>query len=215
MAIAVLLAAAVLSSACGSGTTTSGASTASLVKAPKQATGVCTFILNGKIPSDEPQGLKPPFGTFDPDPSAIAALQSIKHHGGTGVVDSLTFQEKTKLYAGPDAAAKSVGTIPDSESIVVAEPVVWTDRSGGMWLAFFLACGGDNLYWVSVKQMIQQNPVAGQSLAAFLAQLKAARPYDKTGNASFLPIKINGHQQLVWTDPRVIYEVGRGYLVNL
>ena len=58
----------------------------------------------------------------------------------------------THLYAGPDTSQPSVGTIPSNYAILAAEPVIWKTESGETWVAFFVSCGGQNLYWVSLNR---------------------------------------------------------------
>jgi hypothetical protein len=204
--------------ACGSGTAASTppptASTAAIVEPPAFNLEGCTYVFNGTIPDGEPQGLKPPFPAFGADQSAIDALQHIRSHGGRAMVDSVDLPGGTDLYAGPDTGTK-VGAVPSGDSILVAEPVVWTDSSGGKWLAFFLSCGGRSLYWVSVDGLKHQNPSDGAEIAQLIAQLEKAPPYSQSDMASLLPIEINGQRQLVFTDPKVTFLVGRGELDGL
>jgi hypothetical protein len=191
------------------------ASTAGIVKPPDFTLQGCTYVLDNKVPTDEPQGLKPDFPPFSADGSATAALQGIKHHGGTAMVDSVTLPAGTDLYAGPDTSGTAVGVIPAKDSVLVAEPVVWTDAHAGTWLAFYLSCGGDALYWVSIDRLEHQNPSDGSGVAAQIAQLKKAAPYSKTGMASLLPIVVNSQHQLAFADPKVTFLVGRGELTGL
>lgn len=209
------LAATACGGASGSSPTSAPAATVSAVKPPDFTLQGCTYVLNSTIPASEPQGLKPDFPPFSADASATAALQGIKDHGGTAMVDSVTLPAGTHLYAGPDLEGTPVGAVPAKDSILVAEPVVWTDAHGDPWLAFYLSCGGDTLYWVSVKGLERQNPSAGSGVAEQIAQLKAASPYTQTGTASLLPIVVNSRRQLVFSDPKVTFLVGRGELIGL
>ena len=209
------LAATACGSSSGSSSTSAPAATVGIVKPPDFTLQGCTYVLNSTIPSGEPQGLKPDFPPFSPDGSATAALQGIKDHGGTAMVDSVTLPGGTHLYAGPDLDGTPVGAIPAKDSILAAEPVVWTDAHGDTWLAFYLSCGGDALYWVSVKGLEGQNPSVGRGVAEQLAQLKTASPYTTTGTASLLSIVVNSHRRLVFSDPKVTFLVGRGELTGL
>lgn len=209
------LAATACGSSSGSSPTSTPAATVGIVKPPDFTLQGCTYVLNSTIPAGEPQGLKPDFPPFSADGSATAALQGIKDHGGTAMVDSVTLPAGTHLYAGPDLGGAPVGAIPAKDSILAAEPVVWTDAHGDTWLAFYLSCGGDALYWVSVKGLEAQNPSAGSGVAEQIAQLKAASPYTQTGTASLLPIVVNSHRQLAFSDPKVTFLVGRGELIGL
>jgi hypothetical protein len=219
VAVGAVALAALVTAGCGSGSGSGApsapAATAAIVKPPDFTLQGCTYVFDSTIPSDEPQGLKPDFPAFSADGSATAALQTIKDHGGSAMVDSVTLPAGTHLYAGPDLGGTLVGTIPAKDSILAAEPVVWTDAHGDTWLAFYLACGGDALYWVSVKGLEQQNPSAGKGVATEIAQLKAASPYTKSGVASLLPIVVNSHRQLAFSDQKVTFLVGRGELDGL
>lgn len=217
--LVVLGLAAVVATACGSSTpsastTSPSASTASIVKPPNFTLQGCTYVLDSTIPAGEPQGIKPDFGSFSPDQAATAALEQIKAHGGTAMVDGATLPGGTTLYAGP-STENAVGTIPSGDSIHLAEPLLWTDHAGGEWLASFLSCGGNSLYWASVKEITQQNHAEGSQIAAQIAELKTASPYDKSGTASLLPVALNAQGHLVFTDPKVTFLVGRGELTGL
>jgi hypothetical protein len=219
-AVGVAGLAALAATACGRGggstsPTSAPAATVSIVRPPDFTLQGCTYVLDSTIPASEPQGLKPGFPPFSADGSATTALRHIKDHGGTAMVDSVTLPSGTRLYAGPDLGGASVGAIPAQDSILAAEPVVWTGAHGDTWLAFYLSCGGDALYWVSVKGLEGQNPSAGGAVAAQIAQLRQASLYTKTGTASLLPIVVNGRQQLAFSDPKVTFPVGRGELVGL
>jgi hypothetical protein len=215
-ALIVACAVVVVAAACGSGAPSGGtASTlspavANVVVAPDFTLQGCTYVLNGTIPPGEPQGVKPGLPAFSPDRAAVSALEKIRSRGGTAMVDGVTFPAGTSLYPGPDTSGSKVGVIPAGNSILAAEPVVWTARDGGTWLAFFLACGGQHLYWVSVMQLQRQNPQFASAVTTQLAQLAKAAPYDRTGSASLLPIVVDGQHHLVWADPKVTFPVGRG-----
>lgn len=218
--VAVVSVAAAVVAACGSGagspgsTTGPSASATAVVTPPDVTLQGCTYVLDGKVPNGEPPGVKPSFPPFSPDQSAAAALGEIKARGGKAMVDSVTLTSGTDLYAGPDTGGTKVGTVPSGRSILAAEPVVWTDATGGTWLAFFLSCGGDSLYWVSVGQADRQGSTVGGSIAAQIAQLQGAAPYTQTGQASLLPIVVSAHGQLVFGDPRMTFSVGRGELIG-
>jgi hypothetical protein len=218
VAVALVCLAAVATAACGSGT---GASTPpptvsadAIVKPPDFTLQGCTYVFDSTIPAGEPQGLKPTFPPFGADQSATDALRHIRSHGGVAMVDSVDLPGGTDLYAGPDTAAL-VGSIPSADSILAAEPVVWTDAQGGKWLAFFLSCGGQSLYWVSVDGVEHQNHSVGTDIAQQIAESEKAPPYTQTGSASLLPIEIDGQRRLTFTDPKVIFLVGRGELVGV
>jgi hypothetical protein len=219
VAVGVAGLAALAATACGSGSgsapTSAPVATAGIVKPPDFTLQGCTYVLDSTIPAGEPQGVKPEFPPFSADGSATAALQRIEDHGGTAMVDSVTLPGGTDLYAGPDLGGTPVGAIPAKDSILAAEPVVWTDAHGDTWLAFYLSCGGDALYWVSVKGLEHQDPSAGSGVAAQIAQLQAASPYTRTGTGSLLPVVVNHHQHLAFSDPKVTFLVGRGELVGV
>ena len=172
----------------------------------------CSYTVDSTVPAGEPHGVKPPFPPFSPDPSVSAALAVIKAKGGTAMVGSVTLPPSTELFAGPDTDGAKAGTIPENQSILTTEPVLWTDAAGGKWLAFFLACGGSSLYWAGVDNIRSQNPVAGASIASELAQLEKAAPYTQTGQASLLPIRVDEHHHLVFNDAKVTFPVGRAEL---
>jgi len=174
----------------------------------------CTYEVGSTIPAGEPTGLDPGFAPYEPDATADRALEEIKAHGGTAMVDSVTIPAGIALHSGPDASLPSIGTVAAGDSILVAEPVVYTDQSGGTWLAFFLACGGQNLYWLSVDQAKRHNRAFADGVTSQIAQLEQAAPYTKTGSASMLPIVVDSRRQLVFADPGVSFDVGRGELYN-
>jgi hypothetical protein len=207
---------AVLMAACSSGTPTagSGGSNAAVVQPPDFTLQGCTYVLDSTIPAGEPQGVKPQFSSFTPDQSATAALEGIKAHGGTAMVDSVSLPAGTTLRSGPDTGQSVVGTVPSGHSILAAEPVVWTDHSGAVWLAFFLSCGGGDLYWVSVPELTHQNAAAGKQLAAQIEALRSAPPYSTSGQASLLPIQVTAQKHLAFVDPKITFLVGRGELIG-
>jgi hypothetical protein len=198
--------------ACGSSASSSSA-TKSVVTAPDFTLQGCTFEVNNSIPTGEPPGVRPNFPSFAPDPSANAALDSIEKHGGTAMIDSAAAPEGTVLYAGPDRSGTVIGTVPSGQSVLLAEPLLWTDKSGQTWFAFFLECGGPNLYWASLDQIKKVNPTAGKDLVSLIKQLAADKPYPQSDQASLVPVKIVGGK-LTWTSPSITFDVGRGQLIN-
>ncbi len=183
--------------ACGSSPSTP--TTAVVVKAPDFVLSGCTYVLDGTIPPGEPDGVQPHFSTFSPDSSATAALEQIKEHGGTALVNGFTIPGGTHLYAGPDTSGPSVGTIPSNYAILAAEPVIWKDSSGDTWAAFFVSCGGPNLYWMSVKQVEHQNPQAAGSIAPLITE------------KSLEPITVSD-QNFAWKNSNLTFIIGRGEL---
>jgi hypothetical protein len=209
---------AVLLAACSSGTSTvgsAGGSNAAVVEAPDFTLQGCTYVLDSTVPAAEPQGVKPPFPSFSPDQSATDATDEIKAHGGTAMVDSVTLPAGTTLRSGPDTGQSAVGTVPAGHSILAAEPVVWTDHTGAAWLAFFLSCGGEHLYWVSVSELTHQNAAAGKQVAAEIDALRKAPSYVTSGQASLLPIHVTAQEHLAFVDPKVTFIVGRGELIGV
>ncbi len=197
---------------CGGGA--AAPSSATVVVPPTIELQGCTYEVSSTIPPGEPTGLNPGFASFEPDASADRALEQIKAHGGTAMVDGVTVPSGIALYSGPDASLPSVGTVAPGDSILVAEPVVYTDQSGGTWLAFFMACGGQNLYWMSVDQAKRHHHTFADQVSAQIAQLREAAPYTQTGSASMLPILINADRQLAFADSKVSFDVGRGELYD-
>ncbi|HEY5109725.1 MAG TPA: hypothetical protein VII96_08985 [Acidimicrobiales bacterium] len=208
--------AAVILSACGSGSTAStttteaAASTTALVKPPDLTMQGCNYVVNGSVPAAASGGTQPPFTLSGPNAAGEAALRHIRDHGGTGLVNGYTLPPGVKLYAGPDAHATPVATIPDARSLLVADPVLWTTSSGALWLASFVACGGKGLYWIDVAQIGKVDSLVGNQVTTSIATLKAATPYPGSGTASALPVTITGKQQFAWANPAVTFAIGRG-----
>jgi hypothetical protein len=191
-----VLALALLTSACGSGGS-STATTDALVLPPAVPLQGCSYVLNGSVPVGEPTGIQPNFSAFSPDQAAQSAIQDIETHGGTGIVGGFSLPTGTALYAGPDASESPVATLSGGHVILTVGPVLWTTGSGAEWLAFFVACGGSNLYWVSINQVIKGNAEDGKSIAQSITSIKAAPSYLETGRGSTLPIKIE-HRRITW-----------------
>jgi len=192
-----------VSAACGSSTsstTTSTVAASSVVRPPAVPLQGCNYVLNGVVPPGEPTGVQPNFPPFTPDQAAQSAISHIAVHGGTGLVYGFTLPYGVKLFAGPDSGGQPVATIPSNHSILTADPVLWTTRSGAHWLAFFVACGGEHLYWVSVDQIGKVDAVAGGEAVRAIASLEVAAPYTQTGRASILPVKIMDGQ-ITWNAP--------------
>jgi hypothetical protein len=174
----------------------------------------CTYTIDGQVQSYQATGETPNFAAFSPDPSAEAAIDSIKRKGGTGVVGSYQFPARTKLRSGPSLSAPVVGTISDTAQLQLYDPILWTDSSGDEWLASFIACGGKNLYWTSLDDLQKTDPAAAKTLRGELAQLRKAAPYTQTAMASLLPIVINSTRNVVWKDKVIPFDVGRAELVS-
>lgn len=199
---ACALAAGLGVAACGSGSPTASSSTSPsgvAVVAPDFVLQGCTYVLNGTVPAGEPVGVQPHFSSYSPDAAARSALESVKEHGGSAVVNGFMIPGGTHLYAGPDTSQPSVGTVPANYAILAAEPVVWHDQKGDTWLAFFVSCGGKNLYWVSLSQMEHQNPQAAAEITPLL------------GKASLEPIIVSD-QNFAWKSSTLTFIVGRGEL---
>jgi hypothetical protein len=201
--------------ACGGGstastTTTGSASTSALVKPPDLPLQGCNYVINGNVPSGASTGIQPSFTLAGPNAAGEAALRHIKAHGGTGLVYGYKLPPGVKLYAGPDDSVAPVATIPDAASLLIADPVLWTTSSGDQWLASFIACGGQGLYWVDVAQIGKADKDTGLYVKESIAQLLAAAPYPGSGRVSSLPITITGQRQFAWVDPAVPSRIGRG-----
>lgn len=212
--VALLTLAALTLAACGGGSSASTTTTAAvakvvLVKPPDLPLQGCDYVINGSVPAGASGGIQPPFSLDGSDPAGAAALRSIRAHGGTGLVSGYTIPSGVRLYAGPDASTP-VATIPGARSLFVADPVLWTTASGAQWLASFVACGGQGLYWIDVAQIGRVDKQAGQSVTKSIATLKAAAPYPGSGTASTLPITITDKQQFAWVNPAVTFAIGRG-----
>jgi len=215
-AVACCVVLAVFATACGGGgsSTSTTAVTNALVRPPALPLSGCTYMIDGKVQPDEVPGLKPTFPPSQPDDAANAAVQHIGAHGGTAMVGSILLHSGTKLYNGPDTSQPAIGTVSDTSLLEVFEPVVWVDSTGKSWMATFLACGGPNLYWISVDQADAKIPSGGVLVSALLAQLRVAPPYTQTGRGSLLPMKMDNTRRLVFVDTRVPFSIGRGQLIN-
>jgi hypothetical protein len=195
--LACALGAGISAAACGS--SSSPPADAVAVVAPDFVLQGCTYVLDGTVPAGEPDGVQPRFSSFAPDAAAQSALRSIKEHGGSAVVNGFMIPGGTQLYAGPDTSQPSVGTVPSNYAILAAEPVVWQDQKGDTWLAFFLSCGGKNLYWVSLDQMNHRNPQAAGQITPLITK------------ASEKPINVSD-RNFGWKDSTLTYIIGRGEL---
>jgi hypothetical protein len=170
--------------------------------------------VNGQISQDLPTGKNPHFTSFTPDPSAYAALNSIKQKGGTGAVDNFMLPAGTKLRSGPSSSAPVVGTVAAIDQLQLFEPIVWTDSTGQEWLGTFLACGGSNLYWAGMNDLQKVSPSAASSIKKQLAQDRAAQPVTKTDMVSDLPIVISKSGQVDWKDKSIAFAVARGEIIS-
>ena len=205
----------VLVAACGGGPPSSTGATdpAAVVTAPALTQQGCTYTVHGSVPAGEPHGINPRFAPFAPDASATSALRSIAARKGTAMVDGTGVPAGTPLRSGPAPSAPVVAKVPAGDSVLVAEPVVWTSPSSGVWLAFFLACGGPNLYWAGVGDITHVSRAAGNAVTSLLAELAKAPPYTTSYQASLLPVTVTaGH--LAWTSPAVHLVVGRGMVIQ-
>ena len=177
----------------------------SVVLAPSVQLQGCTYSSGGTVPPDQPAGVQPHYASFAPDAAATAALEGIKRHGGSALLGSFNLTGGVPLYAGPDTGGQKVGTIPDNYAMTVAQPVVWTDPSGDHWFAFFLACGGDNLYWTSPGAMTKADPQLSSTAEVLAADVREAAAASPTQ----LPaIGIDGSRHFYWKSAKVPYTVG-------
>lgn len=194
--VALVLLIALLAAACGN----SSSATPGPVQPPDIQLQGCTYVLDDTIPPGEPTGVQPHYPAFSPDASAVSALSHIQQHGGRAMIGGLDVPPGTTLYAGPDTS-QVVGNLPATYAILAAEPVVWVDKAGDTWIAFFLSCGGDNLYWTSVKAMGAASPLEGPGIAKQLAEAKAS-------NA--LPSITIKDRKFRWDDKKIPYYIARG-----
>jgi hypothetical protein len=202
--------------ACGSSGATSSttATESALVQPPKLDLEGCQYLVDNSVPAGEPKGSKAPFAAFAPDPSAVDAIRHIKAHGGTGMVDGFTLPAGTVLFTGPSTHAPHAGVVQPGNSVLAADPILWTDRSGNDWLAFFLICGGNQLYWMSVDEVARQNPSVGAEIKSEIAKLRTAEPYTKTKMTSLLPVVIDGQHHLVWVASGIDFQPARGQYLD-
>jgi hypothetical protein len=170
-------------------------------------------MIDGKVLPDEVPGVKPTFRQSQPDTASGAAIASIRAHGGSAAVGSFLLPPGTELFNGPDNSQPPIGTVSTTEQLYAYEPVVWVDRSGKSWLASFLACGGPNLYWVSVDQVDSKSASGAGSVGSTLAEFREAPSYTKTGKGSLLPIKIDQTDHFVFDDSQVTFAIGRGQII--
>lgn len=198
-----LVLAACGTSATGSTATSQDSSTAAVVHPPDFTLQGCTYVFDGTVPPEEPQGVKPDYPSFEPDPSARSALESIDRHGGNALLNGFSLFGGADLYAGPDASGTRVGTVPQNYAILVAEPVLWTDSAGDTWIAFYISCGGENLYWVSLDQLKRGDPNGAAEVTGMIDQARQSHP------SGISPIIVKDGQ-LAWKDPSVTYIIGRG-----
>ncbi len=202
---------ALVASACSNGPSTSSGSSFAPAQPTDPLVG-CTYTINGQVQSYLPTGRNPHFAAFSPDSSAESALHSIKTKGGTGIVDTFILPAGAELRSGPSPSAPVVGKISETDELQLYDPILWTDSAGGQWLASFIACGGRNLYWVSLADLQKTNPAFAKGLRSQLTQLRTARPYPETAMASLLPIVINTSKEVVWKDRSITFNVGRAEL---
>ncbi len=203
---------AAAASGCGGGGSAATAST--IVKPPDVQLSGCSYETDGQLPPQYAQGIQPRFPSFTPDQAAVAALQDIRRHGGTGIVNGFTIPFGAKLYAGPDSSSTPVVTLEQPNSMLFEDPLYWTTSNGQKWLASFVACGGPNLYWVSVDQVTSVNPSAGGELSFNIKAAIGNPPFTKTGEVSTLPVRIKGGT-IVWaTTAKVGFPVGRGEFLS-
>lgn len=169
-----------------------------MVTAPELSYKGCTYAPNGKVPAGEPAGIRPHFSAFVPDSLATSAVEAMRTNGGGVLVNSFILPSGTELHAGPDLGG-GVGAIPPHYAVLVADPVVWKSHSGKTWIAFFVACGGRDLYWVSLDQMRKKNAEAAKNITVLLA-------VDK-----LVPLAIHG-EHFVWRSSGLSLVIGRGEL---
>ncbi|MGA3146120.1 MAG: hypothetical protein ABSF33_01450 [Acidimicrobiales bacterium] len=212
---------ALVASACGSGSSspptssvTTGDTSVVALATPTDELEGCTYTVNGQIDPSLPTGERPHFSAFSPDPSAEAAINSIKSKGGTAAVDTFQLPYGTKLRSGPSSSAPVVGKVPGTDQLELYDPIVWTDSAGQKWLATFIACGGRNLYWAGLADLQATDPTAARTVRTQLAQLRSARPYLQTAKASYLPILIDSSGHVDWKDKVIPFSVGRAELVS-
>jgi hypothetical protein len=194
--VSVVLLIALLAAACGS----SSSANPGPVQPPDIQLQGCTYVLNSTIPPGEPMGVQPHYAAFSADSSAVTALTHIQEHGGRAMIGGVDVPPGTTLYAGPDTS-QVVGNVPATYAILAAEPVVWVDKSGDTWIAFFLSCGGENLYWTSLKAMEAASPLEGPGIAKQLAEAKASHA---------LPNISIKDKRFQWDDRKIPYYIARG-----
>jgi hypothetical protein len=213
--VALALVASACSGSPSSSSTTTGNTSLVALATPSTPVQGCTYTVGGQVQPYLPTGKNPHFASFSPDPSANAALNSIKTKGGTGAVSSFELPSGTMLRSGPSSSAPVVGTVPSSDQLQVYDPIVWTDATGQYWLAAFLACGGSHLYWVGLDDLQRTNSASAKMVGTELAQLRAAPSYVKTARGSFLPILIDPTGHVVWKDRAIPFDVGRSELTSV
>ncbi len=216
-AVAVLVvglgAAACGSSSSSSGGSSSGTTASDIVRPPADPIVNCTYTVNGKVSPLLPAGKKPGFAPFTPDASATSALQSIQSKGGQGIVASLGLPGLTKLRSGPSSSAPVVATLSKGQQILLYDPVLWEDGAGHDWLAFFLACGGSNMYWAGLTDLLKTDAKAAAQLSQLVGSLKTAPSYLETGKSSLLPVVIDKNKHIVWKDRKVTFSPARAIAI--
>ncbi len=204
---------ALVAAACGSGSspsTSTAASTTALIKPPDLVLAGCNYEIHGQVPAGMDQGVQPPFTSSAPNQAAVSALEDIRDHGGSALVDGFMLPPGVELYGGPDASTAPVATIPQDGSVVIAEPVLWTTSSGQKWLATFVACGGHDLYWIDVSQISKANADSGTAITNSIALAERSTYSPTTLSVGVAPITIGADHRFAWKSGELTFPIGRG-----
>ena len=186
--------------------------TATLVKTPPLPLQGCTYVIDGQVPPGEAPGESPRFRSHSRMPRPPRRSRASVDTAGPPWSAASCCLPALRSTTVPTRASRPWARSLHQQFVVV-EPVVWVDHSGKRWLASFLACGGPNLYWISVDQVDSKQPGGAGSVGSQLTAFQKAPPYTQTGKASFLPIKVDHTDHFVFDDPRVTFAIGRGELI--
>ena len=214
-AVAVVVAIALATAACSSGsstTSTTSSGPTATVKPPNLTLAGCNYEIDGTVPPGMNSGIQPTYPAFTPNQAADEALGQIKAHGGTALVDGFTIPPGVKLYAGPDSTTAPVATVEQTTSLILAEPVLWTTASGQQWLATFLACGGQHLYWIDVAQIGKADPNAGTMITNSIDLAKSTTFSPTNHTVTTLPIVIGPDDRFALKGTEVSFAIARGEL---
>ncbi len=135
----------------------------------------CAYVLNGQVPAGEPPGVQPRLRSFA-GPDRRPGRSPTSRPTAAPAWSMASPSQWRQALCGPGLRSRPVATIPVDRSMLVADPVLWTTGSGAHWLAIFVACGGQDLYWsASTRSAARTDAATGGDRS--IAMLEAAAPY--------------------------------------
>ena len=173
----------------------------SIVKPPTSARGLQLRDRRHRAPGHGP-GRAAPVHAVGADQAGTAALAHIDATAAPASSSGFTIPGGTELYAGPDNARRHRWP-PSPPAIRCSSPsrCCGPRLRSAHWLATFVACGGERLYWIDVTQIGQADQTPGAVVTYALdAAMGDATVHDVRGIPSTLPIMIEG-QQFAWKHP--------------